>query len=539
VSNVSIPFIALALTTTGPNPRRDRVCRVSAVTVDSRGARSGFAATVCSQAAARGGVAGRSGAASQETKQRWQDVAVELRALLAGQRVVAHDAAASLAVLAAEGVRLDMPPIDLDDLASILVPGLAATDLATLAATLGAVGADADGPRSEAEVIADVFDALLVRIAEYDNLTLERLELHTLEGGWPFFDLFNSRAVVRVRGRRSVDRLAPPELAFLRERPREDELEPTGSIDLIAPDDVDAIIGPSGALSQVIPEFERRPQQEQMAAAVAEAINSGGQILVEAGTGTGKSLAYLVPAALMARDRGQPVMLSTNTLALQDQLLRKDVPDLVAALGKANGGSNVGVVSVKGRANYLCLRKWFPWERQASLEPDEARLKAKVLAWLPRTETGDRAELRLTGGEEAHWRQICEDEGNCDPGSCIFHQRGQCFLFRARRAAESAHLVVVNHALLLTDAASSNRILPDYDTLVIDEAHHLEDQATTQFTVSLSERDLTEYADAVAGSDGVAMSGVAAGAVAFLLGQWRTMRATGKPAWPAKSSTRR
>jgi DNA polymerase-3 subunit epsilon/ATP-dependent DNA helicase DinG len=227
-----------------------------------------------------------------------------------------------------------------------------------------------------------------------------------------------------------------------------------------------------------------------MAGAVAQAINVNGQILVEAGTGTGKSLAYLVPAALSATERGETVVLSTNTLALQDQLLRKDVPDLIAALSKADRERHVGVVALKGRANYLCLRKWFPWERQASLELNEARLKAKILAWLPLTTTGDRAELRLTGGEEHFWRQIAEEEGACDPGACVFHQRGQCFLFRARRAAESAHLVVVNHALLLTDAASSNRILPDYDALVIDEAHHLEDQATAQFTVTLSERNL-------------------------------------------------
>ena len=518
MSNVSIPFVALALSTSGPNPRRDRVCRVSVVTADSRGERTEFEASVLVEAMAHPNGAEDPVARPAAPQRRWQDLAAELRALLGGQRVVTHDAAASLAVLAAEGVRLAAPPIDLGELASVLVPGLAATDLSTLAGALGVSDRDAESVRSEADVIADVFAALLVRIAEYDDLTLERLELHTLEGGWPFFDLFSGQTVARVRATRAVDRRPPPELSYLRERPREDELEPTGSIEHVPSGAVQAVIGQSGSLSHVIPGFERRPQQEQMAAAVAEAINSGGQILVEAGTGTGKSLAYLVPAALMAKERGLPVMLSTNTLALQDQLLRKDVPDLVAALGSEKGETPIGVVSVKGRANYLCLRKWFPWERQPSLEPDEARLKAKVLAWLPRTETGDRAELRLAGGEEAHWRQICEEEGNCDPGSCIFHQRGQCFLFRARRAAESAHLVVVNHALLLTDAASSNRILPDYDALVIDEAHHLEDQATTQFTVSLSERDLTEYADAVAGSDGVAMSGVAAGAVAFLLG---------------------
>ncbi|MGH2613856.1 MAG: helicase C-terminal domain-containing protein [Thermomicrobiales bacterium] len=441
-------------------------------------------------------------------------MALNLRAMLAGKKVVVHDAARLLAVMAAEGLRLDEQPIDTAELAAILVPGLAATNLDVLAGALGISPAVDSVRTGEADVIADVYAALLHRIAAYDDVTLDRLALHVHEGGWPFAALFEPQLGTR-RGR---DRLQPPEISFLRERPREEPLEPTGSLEPLDQRIVQAVIGPGGTLSDVIAGFEHRPQQEQMSDAVAEAINESGQLLVEAGTGTGKSLAYLVPAALAATERGESVVLSTNTLALQDQLLRKDVPDLIAALTRADGDKLVDVVAVKGRSNYLCLRRWFPWERQDSLEPDESRLKAKILAWLPRTETGDRAELRLTGGEEAHWRYVSEDEGACDPGKCVFHQRGQCFLFRARRAAEGAHLVVVNHALLLTDAASSNRILPDYDTLVIDEAHHLEDQATAQFTVTLSERELTEYADAVAGGDAAAMTGVAAGAVAFLLG---------------------
>jgi DNA polymerase-3 subunit epsilon/ATP-dependent DNA helicase DinG len=432
-------------------------------------------------------------------------------------RVVVHDDARALSVLAAEGVRLGQAPLDTAELASILFPGLAATDLVTLSDALGVTSSDADLQRTEADRLADVFQALLERIAEYDDVTLERLAIHVHEGRWNFADLFDPALPPASRGR-GTSRLLPPEISFLRERPREDALEPTGSLELLDRREIQQVIGPKGTLSIVIPGFERRRQQEQMAEAVADAINISGQILVEAGTGTGKSLAYLVPAALSATERGEPVVLSTNTLALQDQLLRKDVPDLIAALTKADGERQVGVVALKGRSNYLCLRRWFPWERQVSSDPDESRLKAKILAWLPRTATGDRAELRLTGGEEAIWRQVSEEEGACDPGSCVFHQRGQCFLFRARRAAESAHLVVVNHALLLTDAASSNRILPDYDTLVIDEAHHLEDQATAQFTVTLNERLLTEFADAFASSDGAVLSGVAAGAAAFTMG---------------------
>jgi DNA polymerase-3 subunit epsilon/ATP-dependent DNA helicase DinG len=448
----------------------------------------------------------------------WPEVAQKLRELVRGRRVVVHDAAQAVAVMAAEGLRLDQAPVDTAELASIVVPGLAANDLATLCDALGVARHDDAGDQGGAHVLADAFEALLRRIAEYDDITLDRLTLHVFEGGWPFADLFEPQFAPHYRTGGNAERLTPPEIAFLRERVREDALEPTGSLQPIDREVVQAIIGPDGPLSAIIPGFERRPQQEEMAEAVADAINASGQILVEAGTGTGKSLAYLVPSALSATERGEPVVLSTNTLALQDQLLRKDVPDLIAALRTSNDETPVGVVAVKGRANYVCLRRWFPWERQPSLDPDEARLKAKILAWLPRTRTGDRSELRLTGGEESYWRQIAEDEGACEPGSCVFHQRGQCFVFRARRAAEGAHLVVVNHALLLTDAVSSNRILPDYDTLVIDEAHHLEDQATAQFTVSINERELTDLADAVASSDGPVMAGVTAGAIAFLLG---------------------
>jgi DNA polymerase-3 subunit epsilon/ATP-dependent DNA helicase DinG len=502
---VTLSFVALSIKTTGPDPRRDRVRAISAVSADGPGDRTRLDAAVRSAA---------DPILDGNDAKPWPELAKQLRALMETKRVVVHDAARSLAVMAAEGLRLETQAIDTAELASILVPGLAATGLDALSAALGVAAPDEGGGRTEADVLADVFEALLRRIADYDDVTLDRLATHVFEGGWPFADLFEP-----IPGaRRTGQRLLPPEVSFLRERPRQDPLEPTGSLEPLDHAVVQTVIGPGGTLSDVIDGFERRRQQEEMAGAVAQTLNDSGQLLVEAGTGTGKSLAYLVPAALAATERGEPVVLSTNTLALQDQLLRKDVPDLVAAFARAQGDRHVDVVAVKGRANYVCLRRWFPWERQPSSEPDEARLKAKILAWLPRTETGDRAELRLTGGEEAYWRHVSEDEGACDPGTCVFHQRGQCFLFRARRAAESAHLVVVNHALLLTDAASSNRILPDYDTLVIDEAHHLEDQATTQFTVSLTERDLTEFADAVARDDGVAMTGVAAGAMAFLLG---------------------
>lgn len=516
---MTIPFVTLTLTTSGPDPRRDRVRGVAMQSVNAAGVRTPFRYSV--ETGRKGAFTGGRQTAigiAEPAARRWPDIAADLRAHLDNALVVTLDANAELAVLGAEGVRLRRPTLDLAELASLLAPGLGATDPKSLAEAFGLSHDTTLGDEAEAELLADVFEQLLLRIAEYDDLTLERLAFHVSEGGWPFAELFDHRTASRIRARKSPPRLISPELQFLRDRQREAELEPTGSLDPIDVGSVRSLIGPHGALAGVISGFERREQQEQMAATVADTINTGGQILVEAGTGTGKSLAYLVPTAISATERGETVLLSTNTLALQDQLLRKDVPDLITALGNTGLGSDIKVVSVKGRSNYLCLRKWFPWERQQSLDQDEARLKAKILAWLPRTETGDRAEMSLTGAEMHFWRQVAEEEGACDPGACIFNQRGQCFLFRARRAASAAHLVIVNHALLLTDAASSSRILPDYATLVVDEAHHLEDQATSQFSVTLQERDLTELADALATNDGVSIGGVCAGAMGFLLG---------------------
>ncbi|MDF3016558.1 MAG: exonuclease family [Thermomicrobiales bacterium] len=363
---MSLPFVALALTTTGPDPRRDRVSAVQTVTVDVGGERTRFNATVRSKSI---GTEYPNPATPPPEDQpqlvEWPEIAAQLRALLANRRVVTHDADRSLAVLAAEGVRLEQAPLDTAELASILVPGLASTDLDTLGEALDVTPAGNGPPRNAADALTDVFEALLAKIAAYDDVTLERLATHISDGGWQFADLFEPRFAARFRSTREP-RLMPAEIAYLRERAREEALEPTGSLEPLDRQFVQDVIGPRGTLSEVIVGFERRRQQEQMADAVAEAINISGQILVEAGTGTGKSLAYLVPAALSATERGETVVLSTNTLALQDQLLRKDVPDLIAALSKADGDRQVGVVALKGRANYLCLRKWFPWERQVS-----------------------------------------------------------------------------------------------------------------------------------------------------------------------------
>jgi DNA polymerase-3 subunit epsilon/ATP-dependent DNA helicase DinG len=236
------------------------------------------------------------------------------------------------------------------------------------------------------------------------------------------------------------------------------------------PDLVAALLGPDGPLAGLLPGYEHREPQLQMLLAVAQIQARGGNLLVEAGTGTGKSLAYLVPSIARAIRHGERVVVSTDTHTLQEQLMGKDLPGLREWLPW-----EFKACLLKGRSNYVSLRRWRRFLAEPCHDADELRFKLKVLVWLHSTESGDRSELRLHGREEVSWARIASDPLDCVGIHCT---KEDCYVHRARAEAEAADLVVVNHALLLADAEIGGGLLPEYDHLVIDEAHHLEDAAT-------------------------------------------------------------
>jgi len=239
------------------------------------------------------------------------------------------------------------------------------------------------------------------------------------------------------------------------------------------PDDpaaVAALLGPEGPLADMLPGYEHRESQLQMLLAVAQIQQRGGTLVVEAGTGTGKSLAYLVPSIARAVSHRERVVVSTNTHTLQEQLMGKDLPGLREWLPW-----DFKACLLKGRANYISLRRWRRYLAEPCQDAEELMFKLKVLLWLHTTESGDRSELRLHGREEVFWNRIASDPMDCVGINCT---REDCYVHRARAEAETADLVVINHALLLADAEVGGGLLPEYDHLVIDEAHHLEEAAT-------------------------------------------------------------
>lgn len=252
----------------------------------------------------------------------------------------------------------------------------------------------------------------------------------------------------------------------------------------VLPEEVERVLGPRGKIARNLSGYEHRPQQLAMARAVTEAFNTQSVLTVEAGTGTGKSLAYLVPAILWALRNKRRVIVATHTINLQEQLVQKDLPFLVE-----RAGLSCSTALVKGRGNYLCRRKAAQIEEQSGsvlIEDDIARELREVLEWSRRTADGSLADLAVQPRSEV-WEQVVSENDNCLRARCPFYSK--CFFYSARRAAAAADVLVVNHHLLMADVAlrdeigsyTQNAVLPPAAHLVIDEAHHLEDVATTYF----------------------------------------------------------
>lgn len=242
---------------------------------------------------------------------------------------------------------------------------------------------------------------------------------------------------------------------------------------VVSRDEVEDAFAHHGSLSANFAVYETRPQQVEMALAVTDTLNNGGTLLVEAGTGVGKSLAYLLPAALWARSSGRPVVISTQTLALQDQLMNNDFPRVQAAVG-----ADIRAAVMKGRANYLCLSHFERLRERGPRDQNEFIMLGRLLVWLHEGGSGDRTELPARGPQEnAVWKRLSADEGfGCNPRLCMTQRSGYCPYGRAYNAAENAQIVIVNHALLATSAIDT---AVDFDAVVIDEAHNLEDAITS------------------------------------------------------------
>lgn len=251
------------------------------------------------------------------------------------------------------------------------------------------------------------------------------------------------------------------------------------------------LIQEEGLFSRCIKGFEPREQQALMMKGVIDAYNENQIALIEAGTGTGKSLSYLIPALILAAKHGERTVISTNTIALQEQLLYKDIPAILKALNLS-----LEVVLVKGMNNYICLRKledahyeqsFFPTEENHEIEKIEACLNTQC--------DGSKSSLSFKPSFST-WERVCVEKTACLRNECPHFKR--CHFYKARRDTQEAQILIVNHHLLFTDLVKKGEldkydegaILPPYKRIIIDEAHHIEDSATEHFALRLTKFEL-------------------------------------------------
>jgi ATP-dependent DNA helicase DinG len=257
---------------------------------------------------------------------------------------------------------------------------------------------------------------------------------------------------------------------------------------------VAAVLGPDGAVSARLPAYEARASQQAMASTIAGLYNDGGVGLLEAGTGVGKSLGYLVPALRWAAANGERTVVSTNTINLQEQLVGKDLPFLQGALTD----QPVRFALLKGWRNYLCLLR-LEQARSAGTALFEAGMASElgtIAAWAERTTDGTVSDLPTAPRPEV-WDEVAAEPDLCLRAKCPLFDK--CFLYRARRVAAQADVIVVNHHLLLSDVAvrraqqnwTDSAVLPPYRRLVVDEGHHLEDAAASHLGIAVTRRSLT------------------------------------------------
>ena len=263
-------------------------------------------------------------------------------------------------------------------------------------------------------------------------------------------------------------------------------IDPAGTTNgTVKPDRATALLSASGPLASALPGFTTRPQQQAMASTIEQTLIDGGTLLCEAGTGTGKTLAYLVPCL----DSDRKTVISTATKTLQDQLFLRDIPLVQEALG-----IRLSVALLKGRANYLCLHRLERAHGAADMSPVDQDDLSYIAEWAGSTERGDIATAGGLPDDARIWPNVTSTVDNCLGQACRYFD--DCFVVKARREAASADVVVVNHHLLFADMALREEgfaeLLPSADIIVLDEAHQVPDVASTFFGSSLSSRQLRD-----------------------------------------------
>ncbi|MBU0706321.1 DEAD/DEAH box helicase family protein, partial [Patescibacteria group bacterium] len=480
VGMFSKPFVVLDLETSGIDPKRDDIIEVAMVRYENGkevaryddlikiGYKLPEIITI---------ITGITDKDLEKNGKERADVFAEVERVIKGAYIVAHNSAFDVGFLRAKGIHLDiLGTIDTIPLAQILMPELPSYSLESLTDDLNISHENKHRAMGDVEATLDLFKLLWKKGGEIPRASLNEIQEFLPRGQWDGAVFFEELKPFTPKAKADHADVSQDEAG--------------GGNGVKKAMELDEIFGENGALGQVMDGSESRPQQVEMSQNVLSAFQQGYHLICEAPTGVGKSLAYLAAAANMAIANKSKVVISTNTINLQEQLFNKDIPLLQSIYREATGHPGVRAALLKGRSHYLCLRRLAEFKRRPRLTEEELILLIKIIVWQAWHAGGDSSDIHLSREETLIWDfELSADQQYCSPQKCKAY--GECYLHAARKKAENADIIVVNHALLCADLEAGNGLLPDYRYLIVDEAHHFEEVATKAFGVEIKQESLS------------------------------------------------
>lgn len=467
-------YIALDLETTGFLPDSDQVLEIAAIKFQDHQILDRFETLINPGIPIPAMVTHITGITPEDVTNApsFEDISQKLSSFLGNHTIIGHNIEFDLTFLEAKGIPILNQQIDTLKLASILLPHLPSLSLDTISRQLKIPHPNKHRAMADAQVCVDLFHLLKDKISDIPAPTLHEIQNLLPRATWELSDLFSS---VKPR---------PPEVHPSPTTPENPALlpHPPNSTDELL-----ELLSSTSPLAQNIAHYEHRPGQQKLLNAITSAIQNKHHLLAEAGTGTGKTMAYLLAAAYSKHQWQQKTIISTHTNPLQDQILYKDFPLIKRIFPE------VKIAMLKGRKKYLSLERFNRLKQKPQLDEHELTTIIKVLLWLDKTSTGDLDELHLQNKETLLYEEICCDPEHINSEPTSDNQKD--FLSEARRKAEAADIVIANHALLIQDRLADHKILPESSLLIIDEAHHLEKTVTDAMSTALGNTRLQKLWD--------------------------------------------
>lgn len=501
---MQVELVALDLETTGLDPRQDAIIEIGAVRLREGNIVDEYEQLVDPGAPLPKVITEITGIRPEQLrgKPSITEVLPELIRFVGAAHVIGHNVDFDLEFLARQGALRDSPRVDTFELAAVLMPSATRYSLGNLAQELGIELNHAHRATDDARATALLYWQLWQKALQLPRTTLNEIVGAARDLKWSAEPVFRAAPAAQdLLAPSSPDRHSRGSDLFPAYEEQPELPAPADLPTPLDPDEIRAVLSDDSPLAAGLANFRERPQQQQMAQEVSAAFNEGRHLLIEAGAGVGKSLAYLLPAARLAQLNSRRVVISTHTINLQEQLLHKDLPLLQRVLAEP-----LRTAMLKGRGHYLCPRRLDVMRRRGPANLDELRVFCKVLVWLLESKSGDRSEISLRGpGDLFAWSRLSAEDPLCSLERCRTEMQGTCPFYKARKAAKSAHLLIVNHALLLADAASDHHLLPEHSALVLDEAHHLEQVASDVFGFRLDKQLLKRWIDDLGTADSGAL----------------------------------